>query len=301
MNRKLGVAVARFQVATLHAGHLHLIETMRRENDDVLVIIGDRIKVAGARNPLPFAIRQMMVAESFPDLMVLRLADTPSDKRWSAALDALIRQHFPLHQVTLYCSRDGFSDYYSGSFPVNVLDEHPAESGTEQRARILSEINAGMNINTDFRRGYIAAALQRFPITFSTVDVAVMNKARTHLWLGQKVEDVGKWRLIGGFVDPSDESRLAAAVREASEELGGIKLDAVEYVDSMRVNDFRYRDEKDGVMTDLFIATHTWGRAVASDDLDAIGYFPVEELEERLIPCHQPLGKRLLKHLNKGG
>lgn len=297
MKRTLGVVVARLQVAELHEGHQHLINTMISETDDALVLMGDRIKVPGVRNPLPYPIRRAMVEDTFPDIMVLRLWDTPSDERWSQKLDEVVRQYYPDHDVTLYCSRDGFADYYSGSFRVKVVEEHPAESGTEQRHRIVHEVDHSINLNKDFRRGYIAASTMRFPIVFSTVDVAVMNKERTHIWLGQKKEDCGKWRLIGGFVDPTDTSRRAAAKREAEEELGNIKLDRLSYVDSMRVDDFRYRDEPDGVMTDLYIATHTWGKATASDDLDTIGWFPIKELLERLIPSHQHLGQRLLEYL----
>ena len=299
MKRSLGVMVARLQVAKLHEGHRHLIETMQAENDDAMVIIGDRIKVPGARNPLPYSVRRAMVEEAFPGLMVQRLFDTPSDERWSNALDVIVQEYYPEHDVTLYCSRDGFADYYSGIYPVKVIDEHPAESGTEQRARILTDVDAGINLTEDFRRGYIAAVAGRFPIDFSTVDVAVMDGARTHIWLGQKSEDCGKWRFVGGFVDPSDASRTAAACREAREELGNIKLDNAIYIDSARIDDFRYYDEPDGVMTDLFLVTHTWGQATASDDLSAIGWFPIEELHERLIDCHKPLADLLIEYLKK--
>ena len=299
MKRSLGVMVARLQVAKLHEGHRHLIATMQKENDDTLVFLGDRVKVPGARNPLPYPVRRTMVEEAFPSTVVLRLSDTPSDERWSNALDAIVQEHYPEHDVTLYCSRDGFADYYSGIYPIKVIGEHTAESGTEQRARILADVTNGTNLNEDFRRGYIAAVAGRFPIDFSTVDVAVMDGARTHIWLGQKAEDCGKWRFVGGFVDPSDVSRKAAALREAREELGNIKLDNTIYIDSARVDDFRYRDEPDGVMTDLFLVTHTWGQATASDDLDAIGWFPITELRERLIDCHKPLADLLIGYLKK--
>ncbi len=302
MRLKLGVIVARLQVAELHAGHRHLIESVLASCDAVLICIGDRDKVAGARNPLPYSARAAMVAEHYGEsIAVRRLADHPDDRRWSERLDALIRAEYPLHDVTLYCSRDGFSDYYSGAFPVHVIAEAPAESGTQQRARILADLKSGNRQNADFRRGMIAAAASRYPIVFSTVDVAVMDGNRSHLWLGQKHEDNGRWRFVGGFVDPTDTSRAAAAIREAEEELGGIRLDNPTYVGSLQVNDFRYRDEADSIMTDLFIVTHTWGQATASDDLDAIGWFPLSQLPELLIPCHQPLGALLLRHLSTKG
>ena len=52
-------------------------------------------------------------------------------------------------------------------------------------------------------------------------------------------------------------------------------------------------------MTDLFIATLSDGQPIAADDISAVGYFPLTELLERLVPEHQPLGTRLLTHLTQ--
>lgn len=294
----LGVTVARFQVATLHEGHRHLIETMRRENDESLLLIGDRIKLPGARNPLPYQLRKRMLQETFPDLPVDRLWDTPSDTVWSQQLDALVRTQYPEHRVTLYCSRDGFVDHYSGDFPVRVIDEHPAESGTEQRARIYAEATTGESTNVDFRRGYIAASVTRFPIVFSTVDVAIVSSDHTMVLLGQRASDKGQWRFPGGFMDPTDENRRAAAKREVREECGDIEIEITDHLGDFRVHDFRYRDEADEVQTDLFLATYVFGAPRAGDDLDALAWFPIEELSERLIDNHQTLGQAVLAHLS---
>jgi len=293
--------MARMQVAKPHAGHTHLVHTAQAASDQTLVLLGDRDKIPGKQNPLPGYIRVAMVREHFPTVTQVAIhPDTPDDAVWSKNLDNLIKTLFPDYDVTLFCSRDGFVDYYSGQFRVQVIDAVPSESGTAQRETILSQSKSTDRLSEDFRRGYITAVSERHPIVFSTVDAAVMNANRTHIWLGQKAEDAGLWRFPGGFVDPSDTSRAAAAVREASEELGNIQLDNLIYIGSHQCNDFRYRDEADSVMTDLFLMTHTWGQATASDDLDDIMWCPLSELNQRLIVAHQPLGRMLLEHLRQG-
>ena len=318
MINTLGVIVARFQVAELTQGHHSLIEHVLDHNDRVLICLGERDKVPGARNPLPFIVRKRMIEEVYGKrISVHELRDQPSDARWSEALDQLIADHIPRHQVTLYCSRDGFAPYYSGRHPIEIVEVAASESGTQQRAAISLDFTKrnhhhqwGGKPRTiwqqpwtrDYRRGFIAAATARHPIVFSTVDIALMNSARTHLWLGQKPTDEGRWRFFGGFVDPRDTSRKAAARRELLEEVSGITIDeTIEYVDSLAVDDFRYRDELDGVMTDLFIATLADGQPIAADDITAVGYFPLTELMDRLVTGHQPLGELLLTHLTLKG
>lgn len=316
MTMTLGVIVARFQVAELTQGHRSLIEHALTNNDRVLICLGERDKVPGARNPLPFIVRKRMIEEAYGKrISVHELRDQPSDARWSQALDQLIADHIPRHQVTLYCSRDGFAPYYSGRHPIEIVEVVASESGTQQRAAISLDFTmrnhhhqwGGKPLTIwqqpwtrDYRRGFIAAATARHPIVFSTVDIALINPARTHLWLGQKPSDEGRWRFFGGFVDPRDTSRKAAARRELLEEVSGITIDeTIDYVDSLMVDDFRYRDEGDSVMTDLFVATYTGGQPIAADDITAVGHFPLAELLERLVPEHQPLGELLLVHLTQ--
>ncbi|MEM9336868.1 MAG: NUDIX domain-containing protein [Patescibacteria group bacterium] len=301
MTNTLGVAVMRVQVAELHEGHRHLIDTLLDENDYVLILVGDRIKVDGKRNPLPFVVRKQMIEALYGDrLIVRRLPDNPSDQAWSAGLDATIEAFNQSALATLYCSRDGFAEHYHGKHPLRILDEHPAESGTEQRSRIAEEAQQGGPNSPLYRAGWIAAATIRPAIDFSTVDVAVINDDRTHILLGQKSIDGDRWRFPGGFVDPTDESRWAAAKREVREECGDIEIEVEAHLGDFKIDDFRYRDEADSIRTDLFVANYVFGAIRAKDDLSDLRWFPVNELTNRLIDNHQPLGAAVLEHLKKG-
>lgn len=300
--------MSRMQVDELHAGHRHIIQTAITENDHALVLLGDREKVPGKTNPLPGFIREQMVIETFPNLAgVGTLPDNPSDDEWSRQLDQEIISRFPNHAVTLYCSRDGFKGSYSGRFQVEVIDPIEAPAGTDLRFRILRMLQLAKNgqlevrksFNQDFRRGWIASVISRPPIDFSTVDVAILTSDRTQILLGQKRNDAGRWRFPGGFMDPQDPSRKFAAKREVREECGDIEIEITDHLGDYQVNDFRYRDEPDSIRTDLFLATHVFGAPRAGDDLAAVKWFPIEDLLDRLIDNHKPLGQVVLEHLKK--
>ncbi len=297
MKQSLGVIVARMQVDILHAGHIHLIESVTAENDAVLVLLGERDKVPGAKHPLPAPLRAQMVHEHFPSILVGTLKDTPSNERWSAELDRTVNEIAHDAEVTLYCSRDGFAPYYSGAFPVKEIDPVAAPSGTEIRHRI--KVEGVETTNADYRRGWIAHATRRYPVDLSTVDVAVMDGAREFIWLGQKPEDCGKWRFVGGFVDPSDETRKAAALRETKEEFGELNLSNPVHIGDFKIDDMRYRDEADGTRTDFFLVTNSWKAPTANDDISAVKCFRIEDLIDNLIDAHQILGAALLDHLNQ--
>lgn len=308
MRQTLGVVISRMQVYELHQGHRHLIQHSLARHDHTLVFLGDREKVPGKINPLPGFIRTQMVEETFPTLVsVACLPDHPSNTWWSQNLDREIALRFPDYEVTLYCSRDGFKKSYSGRFPVVEIAPVASPSGSDLRFALLRALQVAKHggqqaremLNHDFRRGWMAAAISRPPIDFSTVDVAILKSDRTQVLLGQKPSDGDRWRFPGGFIDPTDRSRKMAAKREVREECGDIEIEITAHLGDYQIDDFRYRDEEDGVRTDLFLATYVFGAPRAGDDLAAVQWFPIEELTARLVDNHQKLGTAVLEHIKK--
>lgn len=287
----VGVVIGRFQVPSLHAGHEHLINTALAENNALLIIVGSGRGLSTPRYPLPYLIRKAMLAASYPHAVIVEHFDDPSDERWSAGVDALTKEHFPNHPATLYGSRDSFLPYYHGNLKTKEVVSIECESGSDQRAAIVNDPPE----SHDFRAGLIYREATRLPIPYQAVDIAVLKGGGRQILLGQKETDGQYWRFIGGFVDPVlDRSLEAAAKREAYEETGGLEVADLRYHGSTIVDDWRYRQGQDRVMTCLFSATYIFGHPVASDDLAALRWFSIEEAKEVLSPIHQPLLSLLL-------
>jgi len=183
--KKLGVVIGRFQVPELHAGHRHILDTAKAENDDLLVLVGVNRIPPSKRNPLPFTVRKRMLEETYPDAMILETRDQPSNRLWSEDIDRTVREHFPGHEATLYGSRDSFLPFYEGALPTRYVEPILAPSGTDIRECMNEEEYAGR----DFRMGMICGQTLRSPVSYQAVDIAVCRSADRHVLLGRKESD----------------------------------------------------------------------------------------------------------------
>ena len=146
----------------------------------------------------------------------------------------------------------------------------------------------------------VYAAHNRHAVAYPTVDIALMKGME--IAPGRKRSDQeGKWRFPGGFVDPAkDETLEAAAVRELGEEMGQHPgKGTLAYVGSTMVDDWRYRNEEDGIMTSLFLVPHTHGPLTPGDDIDEAKWFQIETIHSVNLPQHRPLAEMLQTYLEK--
>lgn len=293
----LGVVIGRFQVDKLTVGHLHLLNSANSQSDQLLVILGSPASRPTNLNPLDFATRQAMILEKFPNASVVELIDSPTNEGWSINLDRLIRGKFPESNATLFGSRDSFLASYSGIFQTKYLEPICECSGTERRDRLAKNRNNGVG----YRRGVIRNTLNRPPIIYQTVDVAIFNEDATEVLLANKKAEGERWRFVGGFLDPADPSLEYAAKREALEETSfSLELDALHYIGSTKIDDWRYRGTKDSILTAFYRTKRIFGPLKAGDDIDKLDWFPIgPELLTILVEAHAPLGKMLLDHLNQ--
>lgn len=296
----IGVLIGRFQVPELHGAHKELIDKVAGWHKKFLILLGCSPTLVSRHNPLDFQARKLMINAHYPDLPVVPLMDCPDDHEWSKELDRRIREVFPVGSVTLYGGRDSFIPFYSGQFPCQEVEPsaYVAASGTLERRNASLEVRS----SADWRAGVVYAAYNRYPQVFPAVDVAVIRDGEDgslEILLARKPGEKG-YRLIGGFVDPQDASLDIAARREVAEE-AHIEISAPEYIGSYLVDDWRYRNEIDKIMTTVFLARYVFGAIQPDDDIEELRWFAFGSDFDftGIITAHRPLLAGVFDTLSK--
>lgn len=274
---KTGVIIARFQTPYLHEGHRQLINQVRNSHNKLIILLGVSPITGSRKNPYDYYTREKMIKKDYPEIIVLPVSDHPSDKVWSETLDNLLKSVFPSEHFCLYGSRDSFIPYYSGKFETVELPEHGDYNATELRKQYADKVFD----SNDFRAGILYAYYNQYTKVYPTVDIALFRNNKTEILLGKKAVN-NKWRFIGGFSDPEDADYESAAKRELMEECGEIEITEMTYETSRKINDWRYRNEADKIITLLFSCDFISGSPAAQDDIIDLNWFKLSDLPQML-------------------
>lgn len=291
----LGIVIGRFQVPTLHPGHLALLEHVCKLHQNILIIIGSTVAKGTRRDPMDFETRKALFTGFISSkvhtngwIKIVNQMDSGSDELWSQSLDKLIGNAFPGASAILYGGRDSFIPYYSGVFETSVVPEMDVQAGTTSRLAASKMPVA----SEDFRKGVIYGAFDKWPQVFPTVDIGIVRHTgetwevlMAHKWIGDK------HRFPGGFADPTDASFEAAAIREAKEETN-LDLTNISYVKSSLIDDFRYKENSARIMTTLFVSRITPEEvSTAGDDVVELQWIPIfqEGLDKEMHGSHVEL------------
>lgn len=292
----IGVIIGRFQIHELHPAHQELIESVLENHEKVILFLGTTPALGTKKDPLDFITRKLMIEEAYNTRIsaILPLENRKSDEVWSNDVDRKIREVFPSGSVTLYGSRDSFIPYYTGRFETKELESRVYVSASNIREKLKN-----VTIKSkDFRAGVIYSVYNQYPMVHPTVDVVICRN--NEILLGRKFHEQ-KYRFIGGFVDPTDESLELAVKREAREETG-LELDNFQFICSRRTSDWRYRNVSDrAIITTFFKADYIFGSPEPNDDIEELCWVEVSDsVSSILVEEHSILFKEFLKIKNNG-
>lgn len=298
----IGVIIGRFQTPYLHEGHKDLILQVVNTHKIVVIMIGVSPNKRSRRNPLDFEARRVMILQDFPSAVIVALPDMQDDELWSDKLDETIKQLYPFASICLYGGRDSFITHYKGTLPTKEVATTVYTSATSLRD------SAGHDVTSSaaWRAGVIYGAYNQYPKTWQTVDIAPIRydaDGNYEVLLARKPNEKD-WRFIGGFVDPKDGSLEVAAQRELGEE-AHIHVEGLRYISSRRINDWRYRDDTDKVITTLFAGTYVFGAPQPDDDIEELAWWTNDKRSTRalefvsIVDAHHEIFGDLMKYLRK--
>lgn len=309
--KKIGVIVGRFQTPDLHEGHIKLFEHVANQSDQVVVFIGTAPTKLTYNNPLSYEVRELMVNQYLDKIytedklkhFICPIGDHSSDQEWSRRLDLIIGSIIPKSEfdceVTIYGGRNSFKKRYHGSYLVEEVGfgiDHV--SATE----IRQDLHRTYQLDRKWREGIIFASANRYPISWQCIDIAVIKRdsqsSRFEVLLAKKKGENGL-RFIGGHVDTNDVSLETAARRETMEECNGIETGSYVYLGSARIDDWRYQNEKDKIMTTLFVTTYESGELKPTDDIHWLGWCTVDfDYEDQMVPEHKQLWRMFKQYMS---
>jgi bifunctional NMN adenylyltransferase/nudix hydrolase len=311
-NYDIGVLVGRFQTPKLHTEHKKLFDYVCARHEKVICYLGLAPIQGDTSNPLDFNQRRAMIQEDFPNVQCFYIKDVKNDEVWSKNLDTQISDMLmPMQKPLLYGSRDSFISGYrkgAGKFDTEELESHSIVSGTQ----IRKETSRTTVANYFVRLGMVLASNMKYPTSFTTVDIAIMDNHRKDIWLGRK-DGEEEFRFIGGFTDPNSETIEDDAKREVLEETH-IVISEPTYICSMKIDDWRYRTSRDKIKTTLWIGDRIAGDPKPDDDIAEIKRFAISDFiyetgyapfgqpykVDNLVDEHKRLMVKLLDYLIKG-
>jgi len=288
----VGVVVARFQTPALHEGHRYILDYALSRHDDVLVILGVS-PVMTDRNPLSFEMRKGMLENAYPGMLTIVPSDSlPSSyKERSQKIDEIIKTIYPHRGAVLYGSRESFVHTYEGSFKTEEVPTIFSGNATEIRKSVK------IIDSEDFRSGVVHANIHRKRVGYPTVDVAVVHYPSQQVLLVGKNSEEGKLRFPGVFFNPEvDDSFESAGIRCVRKETPQANINTPQYVESKRIDDWRFNKAKDSLVSILMKAECMSGSAVPGKGVDTAAWVPFSKVPEVLIASHQPLGEIMQKH-----
>lgn len=289
---KTGIIIGRFQTPVLNEDQKNIFNTvLAYGHTKNIVVLGISPLLCTSNNPLDFEARRLMIENEFPGKFTfLYIKDQNDDEVWSKNFDELIEKYG--NDITIYGSRDYFHKHYIGAHWKSFVEILQTVYSSDKEN--LKNLSKQIKSSTEWRTGVVYATQNRYPTVYSTVDCAIFeDHSYERIYMAKKPNEK-LYRFVGGFVDVNDDSFEDAAIREAKEETC-LDCWVVDYCCSRKIDDFRYRNERDKIITHLFAMVKVSGRAVPSDDVCVVELLKFNDIDESMIqPEHREIFSELV-------
>ncbi|MGB5929157.1 MAG: NUDIX domain-containing protein, partial [Cyclobacteriaceae bacterium] len=244
--KDIGVLTGHFQVLRLTGRQEDFIKLARHRHEQLWIVLTDDPVKGSVRHPFTTQVRESMINEVFPDVKVLSLKESPEPDDWTRRLEELLSEQESQADFTLYGTASVLRNRYTGSWTIEETDTELDSDNAEAAEGFSPEVVSGES----FRKGIIYAYRQLYPQVYPTVDIAAYHPEESK-WLVVRKAYNKEWRFPGGFSDPDDERFESAATRELEEETG-VTTGELTYEMSVKVDDWRYRNERNKIITSLY-------------------------------------------------
>lgn len=301
MQKTYVVVLAYFQNVNLTKQDQQYLQSLKPQGADMLAILDMKRGSCTSEQPLRPNQRKDVLRghKRLFNLGIDEHLHIRDNERWSILLDEIIDKNMPIGATHIqFYAANSLADKYVGKHEVTRMEDIPGLTDVSEPVMVKP------STSNDFRQGIMYAEQRRFPMVYSTVDIAIVNPEVDYVILGRKPNEK-KWRFPGGFVDPTDNSKESAWCRELSEEIpGGVEsyVTDIEYVGSCIVPDCRYPG-KDKIMTTMFGAVMQLNPSElqAGDDLVEVQLFNIwnTDLKELMSEDHYPQLELFMKWATK--
>lgn len=296
----IGVIVGRFQVPSLTEGHKEIFEhclAQGHETNIVFLGIPHPDVRCTKNNPIPYAPRKQMIEDEYGSkFIVAYIKDVGNDEIWSRNLDnEILTITNGDADVVLYGSRQSFISHYKGRFDTEEYKQRLLVAGTEIRANAQHSGDTSLG----FRLGVVYATQKSWTNYFPTVDCAIAMDKKFEKFLFAKKSNEKLLRFVGGFWDPVDNTVEDAAIREAKEETN-LSCHVDSYICTAKIDDPRYRNEKEKIMTTMYLLTvdEDSPDPRASDDIAEVHVLNLKDVTpDMIVEAHRGLLDNLKKHI----
>ena len=147
-DKTIGVIVGRFQVSSLHKGHIDLFEQTAKQFDYIFIVLGStKDGEVNEKNLYSYKYRSCMIQDCFTEnefiknkiIYITEIKDVGESDFWSQQLDIIVTEFtnklgFQEQNIYMTGSRDSFLKTYSGRFEHCYIEPTHNISGSEVRA-----------------------------------------------------------------------------------------------------------------------------------------------------------------------